>query len=684
MVFVFIPTMALSGFLLFQVQPMMARFILPWFGGSATTWTASMLFFQAALLVGYAYAHLFTRPLTLRGQVLLHCGLILLGLLSLPITPADAWKPDEVANPTLYIFLLLTVCVGMPYAILSATSPLLQNWLGIAGHRTPSQFFAVSNFGSFLGLLSYPFAVDPLLATTAQTRWWSVAFVAFGVLMAGCGLLVLAVRGRMAIAHPQAIPDRELPGMAITIKWGFFSALGSVLLLATTNSITSYVPVNPFLWVVPLSLYLLSFVIVFAGPGAYRPAFYVPAFLAMTIFALVFAIVYEDDYAAIRITAELAAFALGCMICHGELAHRQPPPRQLTFYYVIMAAGGVAGGLFVSLAAPVIFPDYWEFPLGLLTTGLVGVHVLGLRSGAPLLAPRRLVMPALLVVALGAAIYGIVEDATDVISQRRNFYGVLKVVEEGKGSRLDHRLSMYQAGENQGEQMLDAELRRLPACDFGADSGLGLALDYLAGRNGAAGRRIGVIGLGAGMLATYGKPSDSVRYYELNPAVTDMARSHFSYLKDSAARIDVAHGDGRLLLEREIAAGSRQYDLLHIDAFRGNAPPVHLMTKEAFDIYLRHLKSDGLLVVTSHSDYYSTSSLLRGLADKIGMRVEWFEAANFEDCGSKVGFAVFSRDPGFFAADKVRARISAWPDHGTGRILWTDQSSSLMSLMIWH
>jgi hypothetical protein len=241
---------------------------------------------------------------------------------------------------------------------------------------------------------------------------------------------------------------------------------------------------------------------------------------------------------------------------------------------------------------------------------------------------------------------------------------------------------MTQSGENQGEQYTDEKLRHKPACDFAADSGLGVALDYLNLRNPSLGRKLGAVGLGVGIMAALSNANDTVHYYELNPAVTDFANNYFFYLKDSAAKIDVVHGDGRLSLERELTTGSQQYDLLHVDAFRGNAPPVHLMTKEAFEIYLRHLKNDGFLVVTSHPGYLNASSLFRGLAKELGLTVKWFSSP--DDCESEVGFAVFTRDEKFFLQENVKKRISQWPDNSSRTVLWTDQSSSLMSLMVWR
>jgi hypothetical protein len=678
--------MAISGFLLFQVQPMIARFILPWFGGSATTWTACMLFFQAGLLLGYTYAHLAIRPFPPKAQVAIHLIFISGAIATLPITPSDTWKPNGIENPTGYIFLLLSGCTALPYVMLSATSPLLQSWLTILGAKTPSRFFAMSNFGSLLGLLSYPFFVDPLLPTTTQTLVWSWGFALFAVLMAGCGLATLLGVPLETLAIGIKKPHVEdRPKFAKINIWFALSALGSMLLLAATNEITSHVPVNPFLWVIPLSIYLLSFVIVFARPAAYRPNVYVPAFAIAVIVAFTLPLFLDDNYSLLQIAAELLPFGLGCMICHGELSNRQPQSQYLTLYYMVMALGGAAGGVSISLLAPQLFADYWEYPATIIMVGLIGVVSITLPPFSKTTYTRRMLRPLtalILIFSFGMIAYSLITESEDVIAQSRNFYGVIKVHEEEPDSPTDHLLIMTQSGENQGEQYADEKLRHKPPCDFAADSGLGLALDYLTLRNQRVGRKLGVVGLGVGMMAALSNANDSVRYYELNPAVTDFANKYFFYLKDSAAKIDVVHGDGRLTLERELISGSQQYDLLHVDAFRGNAPPVHLMTKEAFEIYLGHLKVAGFLVVTSHPGYLNSSSLFRGLAKELGLTVKWFSSP--DDCESNVGFAVFTRDGKFFLQENVRRRISQWPDNSSRTVLWTDQSSSLMSLMVWR
>jgi hypothetical protein len=676
--------MTLSGFLLFQVQPMMARYILPWFGGSATTWTVCLLFFQVALLLGYSYAYLFTKPLRLRTQIVIHLCIVAASLVSLPITPSEAFKPQDADFPTLRILKLLVFSVGLPYLVLSTTTPLVQKWLASLGSETPSRLFALSNLGSFLGLITYPIVVDLYLPTDSQTWWWSAGYVAYAAMLAVFAGLTFLLRRQAAppplsAAIVAARPRTTSQGAWV---WFLFSMLGSVSLLAVTNYITAYVSVNPFLWTLPLSIYLLSFVVAFARPKAYRPGLIGILYAVALAYNFFTATDFGIDNAFGVIAINLVCFLFCCLICQGELAKRQPPPEGLTFFYMTLAAGGALGGAFVSVAAPVIFPDYWELPIGLIGVGVLYVGLYA-RSGEKRLNLSRanLVMCAGVLIATGFVFYSEIYEGEEVIEQRRNFYGVIRVEEVDSDDATDHRYVMKQAGERQGEQFQAPDRRALAPCDFNPSSGIGRVVDYLQQHN-PDGILIGVVGLGAGMLVTQGRSQDTFRYYELNPQVTELAREEFSFLHDTKSRVSVVHGDGRLSLERELKSqGAHNFDLLHIDAFRGNAPPAHLMTKEAFEVYFTHLKPNGVLAVTSHRDYYDASSLFRGMAEAIGAEVKWFPAAR--NCETGVGFAIFSRSPEAFADPKIRARAGDWDDHDSSKIVWTDQKSSLMSLLIW-
>jgi hypothetical protein len=673
--------MTLSGFLLFQVQPMMARYILPWFGGSATTWTVCLLFFQIALLLGYAYAYLFTKPFGLRTQIIVHACVVAVSLASLPITPSDTFKPTDASDPTWRILMLLLVSVGLPYFVLATTTPLVQRWLAALGSETPSRLFALSNLGSFLGLVTYPAVVDLYLPTNSQTWWWSASYVAYAVLIAGFAALTFFMWDRASKSELGTPTAKQTPARWKDAGvWFLLSMLGSVSLLAITNYITSYVAVNPFLWILPLSIYLLSFVIAFGRPAFYRPGVIGILYAVALAYNFFTATDYGIDSAFGVIAINLVCFLFCCLVCQGELARRQPAPSALTFFYMTLAAGGAMGGVFVSVVAPIIFPDYWELPIGLIGVGVLFV-CLYLPWRERRLALASLVMCLGILTAVGFVILSEVYEGEEVIDQRRNFYGVIRVEEVDDEDPNTARYVMKQAGERQGEQYQAAAKRDSAPCDFNPDSGIGRTVDYLQRRNGD-GLRIGVVGLGVGMLVTQGRAQDSYQYYELNPQVTDLANEDFSFLKDTKSKVSVVGGDGRLSLERELKAnGPHNFDLLHIDAFRGNAPPAHLMTKEAFELYFKHLKPDGVLAVTSHRDYYDASSLFRGMADVVGAQVRWFPAA--KSCYTGVGFAIFSRSPDLFADERVRARAGEWDDHGTSKIVWTDQKSSLMSLLIW-
>ncbi len=506
--------------------------------------------------------------------------------------------------------------------------------------------------------------------------------------MIGFGLMVFLNRGtnNAAPATPTASPTNEAAqsapgGFAL---WFTLSAFGSAALLAVTNDITSYVSVNPFLWILPLCIYLLSFVVTFAWPNFYRPGLFGLIYAGVLAFNFFTATDFGIENAFAAIGVGVLCFAICCMVCQGELARRQPPPQRLTYFYLALAAGGAAGGAFVSLLAPMIFPDYWELPIALIGTGILhlALNWKDLRDAGASFAPRATILAAIATAALLALYSG------DLRRRRhaRPLSQFLRRAESRRGRRnqsaiapLHHAPGRRTAGRASGR----CAARPQAPCDFGPDSGIGIAITQAQAQK-PDGIRVGIIGLGAGMMVSYGRPQDEFHYYELNPKVTDFAREHFTYLEHAKSRVEISHGDGRLALERELnSKGPQKFDVLLMDAFRGNAPPAHLMTKEAFEIYFRHLRDGGILVVTSHSDYYDASSLFRGMGDLLQTDVRWVPTKKTAECQSELGFALFTRDRTFFASDAIKPRIGAWGDNGSHKTVWTDQSSSLMSLMVW-
>ncbi len=678
----FAASMGLAGFLIFQVQPMLAKFILPWFGGSATTWTVCMLFFQLALLAGYAYAFWLSDTFSLKRQAMIQIGVLAIGLLFLPVTPSEAFKPDGPDNPIGRIALILSAAVAGPYIILATTSTLLQRWLSrIAPAMNVSRLFAVSNLGSFLGLLSYPFVFEPFIASEDQTRFWSYGFAAYALLFGLCAAAVLR-----ADASEAAPPGELTEGPSPIASWILWPALASVLLLATTNQITQWTAVVPFLWILPLSLYLLSFVIVFGIQGFYRRLPFFLVFAAGAALAWYFSRPASASDFLTQLALQSITLFAGCMICHGEAVRLQPGADRLARFYLSLAIGGALGGLVVTFAAPVIFSDYWEQMLALLLiAGGAGYYTMKESHGA-----RRLAVAAGALVfcsGLALALFEEISEGTRVVDRVRNFYGVVKILNEDAQDPKAFSRVMHQAGVDQGSQFQDADRRRDAGCAFDAASGVGLALaHHKKRREGRAETplHVGVIGLGAGMVAAHAKPGDTWRYYELNPAVRMLEQKYFTFLKDSPAKIDVLLGDGRIVLERAFKqTGSQQFDVIVLNAFRGAAPPMHLMTREAFKIYLDHLRPEGLLVINFELDTFEMAPLHRGLAKSFGLNAMWFETKVTDGCDEPVSWAVHTRDQAFFDSPEVKRAASTWRDGLDTTLLWTDKSANLMSIINW-
>ena len=672
----FAATILLSAFLLFLVQPIIAKQILPWFGGSAAVWTVCMVFFQALLLGGYAYAHWLARRPQPRRQALIHIVLLVASLAALPIIPADSWKPLDDSDPLWRILGLLAATIGLPYFLLSSTGPLIQKWFANAyASRTVYRLFALSNFGSLIGLLAYPFAVEPFASARQQSWGWSTAYALFVLACAGCAWRAGGMTPQAATPAAEADPRAQAPGLRQFAFWLLCSALGSVMLLAVTSHITQNVSSIPFLWVLPLTLYLLSFVVCFEGRGG--QGWYVRKFWLLPVLGLAVAMTWglSADRGVLHIHYAIPLYCAGlfaaCVFFHGELAASKPAPAWLTQFYLAMSAGGAAGGMLVALAAPHVFNAYYELPVALIAMTVLAAWLLRRWWPALVLA---------LVPVAAAAWWGwqyVVAMTEDTTMMSRNFYGVLRVKDAGEGKaavrRLLHGVIMH------GEQMQDPAQRNVPGTYYAASSGIGLTLRQL--RPEGTPLRVGIIGLGTGTLSAYGRQGDVYRIYELDPEVVQVAQTWFTYLKDSAARIETVLGDARLSMERELAKGGPQgYDVIAINAFSSDSIPVHLITREALALYARHLKADGVIAFHVSNRYLDLPPVVKSLADDAG-----FAALEVNDDGEKSGGS--SSDWVLVTKNRAFLDKPALADVGeevpvqSGLRLWTDQFNNLFQIL---
>ena len=615
-------TILISAFLLFQVQPMIAKIILPWFGGSAAVWTVCILFFQVVLLLGYLYAHAVVRYLKPRAQMVLHVALLAGSAIALPIFPGGGWKPTGTEEPTGAILRLLALTVGLPYFLLSTTGPLLQAWYARSFKGAmPYRLYALSNAGSMFALVSYPALFEPVFTTHQQANMWSFAYGAFAVL---CGFAAFRSGSRTAAAAADEEAG-EKPGARLYLMWLLLPACASVLLLAITNHLSANVAAIPFLWVLPLSIYLLTFILCFEGSGWYRRSPYLQL-LAVALGSMAYA-ASADTTGSVAVRVMVPLFGLGlftcCMVCHGELARLKPHPRYLTHFYLMISAGGALGGIFVGLVAPHFFKGFYEMPLGLAGCAVLALMVLrsypegswlehllppwritvaaaglglvgysGYERREVVIAPaRRLagllrkgwnpadefdqyVLLAALVVCAALVLAALRGDrglnwarklgqwgafATEVLAlvlagylgyqtrqasigyhlMVRNFYGSLKVKDTGAATALDSVRTLTHGTINHGEQYLNLARRDMPTTYYGPKTGVGIAIRE-RGKDKAI--RVGVIGLGTGTLATYGRLGDYYRFYEINPLVPQIARSEFTFVSDSKAKVEFAMG----------------------------------------------------------------------------------------------------------------------------------------------
>lgn len=817
-------TIFTGAFLLFQVQPLIGKYILPWFGGGPGVWTTCMLFFQAVLLGGYAYAHVTTRWLKPRVQAVVHLGLLVAALALLPITPSDSWKPQDVGHPALRILVLLAVSLGIPYFVLSSTGPLMQQWFTRTHPgASPYRLYALSNFGSLLALLSYPFWFETQFARKTQAAIWGWGLVAYAICCGFCAARLWGQkpksearnqesggRGREpapavpSTGHQSAATDPATlaprPSPLDVLLWLLLPACASVLLLATTNKLCLDVAVVPFLWVAPLALYLLSFIICFDSPRWYARF---PFALAL-VGALAFicqALYQGADWSLWRQAAVYCGgLFICCMVCHGELYRLRPHPRYLTGFYLMIAAGGALGGLLVAVVAPLVFNDYYEFQAGLFLCGLLFLAVCvteGLRetrsakcevrsadcgvsesrsqepgvgsqnpesrildpqpgSGTSLITDHkasstrpsrdgwRWLAVALTVaafagldrlavwlggqskadyhgwfialriglwtllalaagwwvvrglfrsfrhwhwvacgwVALGLAALGTTlwmqtrDSDGEIVSKSRSFYGVLTVYEHRRNDPLEHHFLLMHGRITHGLQFVDPEQAAWPTSYYTEGSGAALAVKALP----PGPRRIGVVGLGTGTFAAFGRSGDYVRVYEINPEVQRIANSPFTYLANCRGKVEVALGDARLSLERE---SPQRFDLLALDAFSSDSIPVHLLTREAFAVYERHLNPNGIIAVHISNHYLDLEPVVANLAREFNYCSAIIDQDELEDEWWVYGstWILLTHSQAIIDSPAIReAAASVKPRH-TRVPLWTDDFTSLFQIL---
>ncbi len=746
-------TIFCGAFLLFLVQPLIGKYILPWFGGSPGVWTTCLLFFQTLLLGGYAYAHATSTWLKPRRQAWVHLGLLALAVATLPIAPGPEWKPLAGDAPTGRILLLLTVCLGLPYFVLSATGPLVQRWFSL-GHPgvSPYRLYALSNAGSLLALVAYPFAVEPLLPRAAQSWAWSAGMVLFALL---CGACAWRARNLPDAPAPLAPEDGETgeavaPTALVVFFWIALPAVASVLLVAVTNKLSTDVAVIPFLWVLPLGLYLLTFILCFDHPRWYARTLF-SALLAAGCGTVWFLL---DEGPSAKLPLQVAGYLVtlfaACMVCHGEVHRLKPAPRLLTGFYLCLAAGGALGGVAVALVAPRAFPDFYELQFGLwalayflgvlslvrrsreLATGsaigvltltllipamktkgadglfdwlrlflehvhtfngewwkeLVCVFVLffaclheGWRPVADGWQRRMSVFPLVMSILLGV-VYIIQATATSrtAVEMVRNFYGTLKVRSYNGGAPTHYHLFSHGATTH-GLQFTEPPRSLQPTTYYGSTSGVGRIIDLLPG---SPGRHVGMVGLGTGSIAAYGLPGDRFRIYEINPDVIRLARERFTYLADSAGAIAVVPGDARLTMEAELQRGERQrFDLLALDAFSSDAIPVHLLTSEAFALYLAHLNHRGVIAVHISNRYLDLRPVVEAQAKQHGLHFATIEDDPKSEDWWLYGttWILLSRDEHVLAAEEIQDASDPPPDGTARTVLWTDDFASLLGVL---
>ncbi len=689
-----------SAFLIFLVQPMVGKRILPWFGGVPAVWTICLAFYQTTLFLGYAYAHLLIRFVSPRLQVVVHAVAVAAAWLSLPVLPESPPDLQGTVDPTEAVLRILASNVALPFLVLASTGPLVQAWFARA-HPTSSPYalYAVSNVGSFLALFAYPFVLEPRMPLSQTGSLWTLGFVATGLLVLACAVgMARAKPGSVGQHIADGSASRDRLGVLTPLLWILLSGAAVVLLMGVTNKLCLDVASIPFLWIVPLAIYLATFIFAFSSERSYRRApFVIGALIAFVVTHSIGA----NPMIVWQVVAYGALLFCACTVLHGELYRSRPAPQSLTTFYLCVSAGGALGGLLVGIGAPIVFDDYYELQVGLALTGLLVLIVCARdpQSFLSLAGPRwrQLVVGSLFLALVGHFVWQETQRKPNRVHRERSFFGVLRVDDFPESS--GQQRSLTNGTTIHGTQFRVKATRRLPTAYFGRATGLGLAL---TSRPGQGESRIGVIGLGVGTLAAYGRKGDTMRFYEIDPIVMKISGpgGYFSFVEDSAAEVELVLGDARLSMEDEQRRGVKQdFDFLVLDAFSSDAIPIHLMTREAFELYFKALAPDGLMAVHVSNRHFQLMSLVSRMAAEFGAEslqiktrpapqlqsglTDWVIIARNSDQLTRLRIRIEKRHRALrLRPDAILMRRGSDADLA-GTPLWTDDYSDLLSVLRW-
>jgi hypothetical protein len=660
-------TIFLSAFLLLVVEPMAAKQLLPTLGGSSAVWTTCLVFFSVVLLLGYLYAHWISSLFDPKQQAVIHILILTMALLTLGIRIQPG--PTAVSyHPALTVFRVLATVIGLPYLALSSTTPLLTAWYaGSFEGSSPYRLFALSNFASLLALASYPLFIEPRLTMKQQTGWWSGGFLVFAVL---CGAIAWQGRRRVFTAEGEkaALAGRPEP------FWFLLALGGGMMLTAVTSHMSANIAAIPLLWLPPLALYLLTFILAFQGAWrSVRPSMLRWVLVAVASMAYALRDIRTILPIAVSLPLFLIALFLCCFFLHGELYARRPVTAGMTRFYLVVATGGAAGTLLVGVIFPLVLRANYDLACTLIVVSLIALAAIWQDGWGLRMIWMAGAAAAIVVVSAQSRQY---DD--DAVALMRNFYGTLRVRESHLPPQSDTDRQLLNGTIEHGAEWFAPQFLGQPLTYYAPDSGLGLAMRLCCG---TGAKRVGVIGLGTGTVAAYGNPGDAIRFYEINPLVERLARHWFTFLHDSPARIEVILGDARLSLA---AQNPQHFNVIVVDAFSGDAIPVHLLTREALALYRLHLQPGGVIVFHVSNQYINLEPVVGAIAEDAGMK-----AVSVHSRGDEQN--------GFYYADWILVTANqtllsqpeivnnGFPTALQANVrLWTDNYSSVFPLLKWH